>query len=62
LLEAVELFEVVAAARGCDSFTNSLESSSPDDNSCVLPLPSADETLESYAQRVRNCTESLRPK
>lgn len=60
LLEAVELFEVTAAARGCDSFTNALDSSQPDDRSCQLPEPAADETLESYAARVRQQTEALR--
>lgn len=60
LLEAVELFEASAASRGCDSFTNSLESSQPDDMSCRLPEPSADETLQSYTARVRQCTEALR--
>jgi hypothetical protein len=60
LLEAVELFEVTAAARSCDSFTNALDSSQPDDPSCQLPEPAADETLEAYTKRVRAKTEALR--
>ena len=60
LLEAVELFEVTAAARGCDSFTNALDSSSPDDPACRLPDPTSDETLPSYTRRIREHTDALR--
>lgn len=60
LLEAVELFEVTAAARGCDSFTNALDSSEPEDLSCRLPDPASDETLQSYTRRIREHTEALR--
>jgi len=60
LLEAVELFEVTAAARSCDSFTNALDSSQPDDRSCQLPEPAGDETLQTYTMRIREKTEALR--
>ncbi|MEX2179295.1 MAG: hypothetical protein WD801_11325 [Gemmatimonadaceae bacterium] len=60
LLEAVELFEVVAAARACDSFTNALNSSSPDDPACQLPRPAADDTIETYTVRVRAHIDALR--
>lgn len=60
LIEAVELFEVTAAARGCDSFTNALDSVPPDDQSCQLPEPGADETLQTYTQRIRERTDALR--
>jgi hypothetical protein len=59
LLEAVEAFEEAVAKRGSDSFTNSLESSAPDDPDLVLPRPRADETIDGYAQRVRRLTEIL---
>ena len=60
LLEAVELFEVTAAARGCDSFTNALDSSQPEDRSCQLPEPGADETLQTYTARIRTRTDAMR--
>ena len=59
LVEAVEEFEEAAAKRGADSFTNSLESSAPDDPDLVLPRPRADETIDGYVQRVRRQTELL---
>lgn len=59
LLEAVERFEAATARHGCDAFTNTLESSAPDDPDCVLPQPRADETLESYIVRVRRQAEIL---
>jgi hypothetical protein len=54
LWNAVEEFEAEAAARACDSFTNTIESSEPDDEGCVLPRPRADESLEAYTARVRS--------
>lgn len=60
LLEAVELFEVAAAARACDSFTNALDSSSPDDPACQLPKPADDDTIETYTARVRARSDALR--
>ena len=59
LLEAVEEFEAAAARRGSDSFTNSLDSSAPEDPDLVLPRPRADETIEGYVRRVRRQTEII---
>lgn len=59
LLTAVEEFEAAASARACDSFTNTLESSAPDDPDCVLPRPLADEPIEAYTQRVRQRAQAL---
>jgi hypothetical protein len=53
LLGAVEEFERAAAAHGSDSFTNSPDSSQPDDERCVIPAQRADESLAAYAERVR---------
>lgn len=59
VLEAVERFEAAAAAAGGDSFTNTLDSSSPDDARLTLPQPRADESIQEYAARVRQKTEEI---
>ena len=59
LLDAVEAFEAAARARGSDSFTNTLESSQPDNPAFVLPDPRADDTIESYIRRVRAKTKEI---
>lgn len=59
LLDAVETFEAAAAARGCDTFTNTLESSQPDDDACVLPRLRDDESIADYTRRVRTATEQI---
>jgi hypothetical protein len=59
LLDAVEAFEAAARARGSDSFTNTLESSQPDNPEFVLPDPRADDTIESYIGRVKEKTSEM---
>lgn len=59
LLDAVEAFEAATRARGSDSFTNSLDSSQPDNPDFVLPAPRADDTIESYIARVRAKTRQI---
>lgn len=59
LLDAVEAFEAAARARGSDSFTNTLESTQPDNPEFVLPDPRADDTIESYIQRVVEKTKEM---
>jgi hypothetical protein len=59
LLDAVEAFEAAARARGSDSFTNTLESSRPDNPEFVLPDPRADDTIESYIKRVQAKTRAM---
>ena len=59
LLDAVEAFEAAARVRGSDSFTNTLESSQPDNPEFVLPDPRADDTIESYIERVRAKTRAM---
>lgn len=61
LLEAVEAFEAAAARHGSDSFTNSLDSSQPDNPDCVLPPPRADDTIDRYVERVREATARITP-
>lgn len=60
LLEAVELFEATVASRGGDSFTNSLNSASPEDPDLTLPQPGADESVQAYTARVREKIDELR--
>jgi hypothetical protein len=59
LLDAVEAFEAAARARGSDSFTNTLESSQPDNPEFVLPDPRADDTIERYIERVEAKTREM---
>jgi hypothetical protein len=59
LLEAVERFEAAAARQGSDSFTNTLESSQPDNPECVLPQPRDDDTIDRYIERVRDATARI---
>lgn len=59
LLDAVEAFEAAARARGSDSFTNTLESSSPDNPEFVLPDPRGDDTIERYIERVKEKTKEI---
>lgn len=59
LLDAVEAFEAAGRARGSDSFTNTLDSSQPDNPQFVLPDPRADDTIESYIERVRAKTKEI---
>lgn len=56
LLDAVDAFGAASAARGCDTFTNTLKSSQPDDESCVLPRLRGDESIVDYTNRVRTAT------
>lgn len=60
LLDAVEAFEAAARERGSDSFTNTLESSRPDNAEYVLPDPRADDSIESYIRRVEAKTNEIR--
>lgn len=60
LLEAVELFEATVASAGGDSFTNTLDSSSPEDTGMTLPEPRADESIQAYTARVRAKAEEIR--
>ena len=59
LLDAVEAFEAATRDRGGDSFTNTLESSRPDNPEFVLPDPRADDSIESYIERVRDKTRNI---
>ena len=59
LLEAVDRFEAARRARGGDSFTNSPDSSDPDDPELVLPRRQPDEDAGSYASRIRAAAERL---
>lgn len=49
---AVERFETAVMSRGGDSFTNSTDSSQPDNPAFVLPRRNADETLRAYIGRI----------
>lgn len=60
IVEAVEAFEGRRAQLGGDSFTNTMQSSDPDDERLVLPQRRDDETVESYVRRVREATARLR--
>ena len=59
LADAVEAFEAAARGRGSDSFTNTLESSQPDNPEFVLPDPRADDTIERYIERVNAKTKEI---
>ena len=49
---AVERFESAVMSRGGDSFTNSADSSQPDNPAFVMPQRNADETLRAYIGRI----------
>lgn len=59
LLEAVELFERVAAAHGSDSMINTLDSSAPERPQYVVPERARGEGVAAYARRVRRAAEEL---
>src|SRR5687767_5397614 len=59
LVTLLDAFEAATRARGSDSFTNTLESSRPDNPEFVLPDPRADDTIESYIQRVIEKTKEI---
>ena len=48
-----------ARDRGSDSFTNTLESTRPDNPDFVLPDPHADDSIESYIGRVKEKTKEI---
>ena len=59
IVEAVEAFEARRAQLGGDSFTNTMQSSDPDEERLVLPQRHDDETVDGYVRRIREATESL---
>jgi hypothetical protein len=59
LWSAVDRFESVVEARGGDTFTNTPESSEPDNPAFVLPERKARETVAGYVARIREATERL---
>lgn len=59
LLDAVEHFERVVAARGGDSYVNSPLSSNPERPDFVVPRRRDDESAASYTARVREAAERL---
>jgi len=59
LINAIEEFETRRALLGGDSFTNTPQSSDPDDERLVLPQRRDDETIQHFVQRVRDKTKDL---
>ena len=57
---AVERFESAVMERGGDSFTNTPDSSEPDNPAFVLPTRRDDETLPAYIRRVDEATAGAR--
>ena len=57
---AVERFESAVMERGGDSFTNTSESSQPDNPAFVLPTRRADESLASYVRRIDAAAQRAR--
>jgi hypothetical protein len=59
LLSAVERFEGAVINRGGDLMVNSPGSSDPQDQRFVIPSKNADETVESYTERVNAAAAEL---
>ena len=61
LMEAVEHFEAAVELRGGDLMVDSPRSSKPDTPGFVLPPRRDDESLRSYALRIREEAQTLEP-
>ena len=59
LLSAVERFESAVINRGGDPMVNSPTSNDPQNSEFVVPLRTADETLESYVKRIDEAAAAL---
>jgi len=59
MIDAIEEFETLCARAGADSFTNTPQSSQPDDERFVLPQRRDDETVQQFVRRVREKIEAL---
>ena len=59
ILNAVEDFEALVSQLGGDTFTNSPDSSQPEDDRFVLPARRDDESATAYAARIRAAGERL---
>src|SRR5687768_2652842 len=60
LLTASQHFAKAVAANGGDSFTNTPESTQPDEPEFVMPQRSADESAVEYARRIEGQAQALR--
>jgi hypothetical protein len=60
MIDAIEEFEGLRARAGGDSFTNTPQSSQPDDERFVVPQRRDDEGVQQFVRRVREKIESLR--
>lgn len=60
LLTAAQHFAKAVAARGGDSFTNTPESTEPDDPTFVMPRRNASETGTEYGRRIEQAALGLR--
>jgi len=60
MIDAIEEFEGLRSREGGDSFTNTPQSSQPDDERFVLPQRRDDESVQQFVRRVREKIESLR--
>jgi hypothetical protein len=59
LWSAVDRFESVVEARGGDTFTNTPDSSEPDNPNFVLPERKAREPVAAYVRRIHEAAERL---
>jgi hypothetical protein len=59
LWSAVDRFESVVESRGGDTFTNSPDSSEPDNPAFVLPERAAREPVRAYVRRINEAAEAL---
>ena len=59
LLSAVERFEAAVINRGGDPMINSPDSTDPQNPEYVVPLRTADETVENYIRRINDAADSL---
>ena len=60
LLTAAQHFARAVAANGGDSFTNTPESSQPDNPEFVMPQRNGDESAVEYARRIEGAAQRLR--
>ena len=60
LLTAAQHFAKAVAANGGDSFTNTPESTEPDDPEFVMPRRGDDESAVEYARRIETQAQALR--
>jgi len=59
MIDAIEEFEGLCARAGADSFTNTPQSSQPDDERFVLPQRRDDESVQQFVRRVREKIDAL---